>query len=349
MIEEDEQNLSPTHSDFEPKPTNHQLLVINKEFTVNWENLNEDFNSKNNKEKRHQFRNNHNHNDREKIVNKWKKFIIKEKINITFYIWYEKYYGKCNVITKTQWNKEDRSKVTSSHPPVENIIIPVKNDFVTVSLFKISNGNNSEEKKIIEQNNYTNQCLITIGKQLDKIEEKFEDKTLIQNQEIKLEKPLLNLTNNRYGKGLPNKDQELVKSIDRLIKKLDKPETKTVAVLGRKEDSSDSDESIISNIENQFKKLSFKNPNPTSLTKNWYSRPTPPDLQFEERNLDNQFSVSSSQTYEWNIDGLSEHELLIKLNHMSMVANSYLTSFNNLGQPEIVAILAGGFTGTIRA
>ena len=34
---------------------------------------------------------------------------------------------------------------------------------------------------------------------------------------------------------------------------------------------------------------------------------------------------------------------------MSMVANSYLTSFNNLGQPEIVAILSGGFTGTIRA
>ncbi|WOH09472.1 hypothetical protein DCAR_0728929 [Daucus carota subsp. sativus] len=32
-----------------------------------------------------------------------------------------------------------------------------------------------------------------------------------------------------------------------------------------------------------------------------------------------------------------------------MVASSYLTSFNNLGQPEIVAILAGGFTGTIRA
>ncbi|WOH09471.1 hypothetical protein DCAR_0728928 [Daucus carota subsp. sativus] len=254
IIEEDEQNLSPTHSDFEPKPTNHQLLVINKEFTVNWKILNEDFNSKNNKEKRRQFRNNHNHKDREKIVNKWKKFMVKEKINITFYIWYEIYY-------------EDRSKVTSSHPPVENIIIPVKNDFVTASPFKISNGNNSEEKKIIEQNNYTNQCLVTIGKQLDKIEEKFEDKTLIQKQEIKLEKPLLNLTNNRYGKGLPNKDQELVKSIKWLIKKLDKPETKTVAVLGRKEDTSDSDESIISNIRNQFKKLSFKNPNPTSLKK----------------------------------------------------------------------------------
>ena len=88
--------------------------------------------------------------------------------------------------------------MTSSHPPVENIIIPVKNDFITASPFKISNVNSSEEKKIIVQNNYTNQCLVTIGKQLDKIEEKFEDKSLIQNKEIKIEKPLLDLPNNIY-------------------------------------------------------------------------------------------------------------------------------------------------------
>ena len=25
----------------------------------------------------------------------------------------------------------------------------------------------------------------------------------------------------------------------------------------------------------------------TTITKNWYSRPTPPDLEYEERNLDN--------------------------------------------------------------
>jgi hypothetical protein len=56
------------------------------------------------------------------------------------------------------------------------------------------------------------------------------------------------------------------------------------------------------------------------LQKNWYSRPTPPDLQFEERFLQSQFSVSSDKLYEWNIYGLSEQELMNKMNHMSMVA-----------------------------
>jgi hypothetical protein len=58
---------------------------------------------------------------------------------------------------------------------------------------------------------------------------------------------------------------------------------------------------------------------PVNLTKNWYNKPTPPDLQFEERVFQNQFSVSADKLYEWNIDGLSEQEILNKMNHMSMV------------------------------
>jgi hypothetical protein len=45
-----------------------------------------------------------------------------------------------------------------------------------------------------------------------------------------------------------------------------------------------------------------------NLTKNWYNKHTPPDLQFEERVFQNQFSVSVDKLYEWNIDVLSEHE-----------------------------------------
>ena len=45
---------------------------------------------------------------------------------------------------------------------------------------------------------------------------------------------------------------------------------------------------------------------PMSFTKNWYSKPTPLDMQFEERSFQTQFSVSTDKIYEWNIDGLSE-------------------------------------------
>ena len=67
-------------------------------------------------------------------------------------------------------------------------------------------------------------------------------------------------------------------------------------------------EKRIEKLENQFRGLEVKRhhqPTSTTLTKNWYPRLTPPDLQFEERN-GSQFSVSSGKLYEWNIDGLVE-------------------------------------------
>ncbi|CAL9029358.1 unnamed protein product [Prunus brigantina] len=119
----------------------------------------------------------------------------------------------------------------------------------------------------------------------------------------------------------------------------------------------ESESSDISKIERAFRNLEVqveprikkldKHISPTSLTKNWYPRPTPPDIQFEERNFQTQFSVSSDKLYEWNIDGLSEQEIFNKLQHMSMVANSYVTN-HSFRQSEIVPLLVTGFTGTLR-
>ena len=53
-----------------------------------------------------------------------------------------------------------------------------------------------------------------------------------------------------------------------------------------------------------------RNSKPMSFTKNWYSKPTPHDMQFEERSFQTQFSVSADKLYEWNIDGLSEQEII---------------------------------------
>ena len=64
---------------------------------------------------------------------------------------------------------KDNTEVTASHPPVETIVINHKNVKITASPFKIPEQN---DKKLIEQNNYTNQSLIILRKQLDKIETK---------------------------------------------------------------------------------------------------------------------------------------------------------------------------------
>ena len=84
-----------------------------------------------------------------------------------------------------------------------------------------------------------------------------------------------------------------------------------------------------------------------SFTKNWYSRPTPPDMQFEERVFQTQFSVSANKLYEWNIVGLSEQEIINKMSHMSMVGIAYQNN-HDLDQPDIVNLLVIGFSSTIR-
>ena len=135
-----------------------------------------------------------------------------EKINITFYSWYEKYYGKCNVINKTQWIEEDKSKVPSSHPPIETIIIPVKNNVIIASPLKVSDGKN-DENKLTEQNKFTNQYLASLGKQLDKIEDKiknldikqYSDPNIIENNHDCEENPLINLPSKRENLSLPKK------------------------------------------------------------------------------------------------------------------------------------------------
>jgi len=125
-----------------------------------------------------------------------------------------------------------------------------------------------------------------------------------------------------------------------------------------KSSSSESDSSTdedIKILEQNFGKIDispkiqriFKS-KPVNLTKSWYNKPTPPNLQFEERVFQNQFSVSVDKLYEWNIDGLSEQEILNKMNHMSMVANAYMTN-HDISDYDIFELLTTGFSGTLNA
>ena len=90
------------------------------------------------------------------------------------------------------------------------------------------------------------------------------------------------------------------------------------------------------------------NSKPMSFTKKkWYSKPTPPDMQFKERSFQTQFSMSTDKIYEWNIDGLFEQEIINKMGHMSMVGIAYINN-HNLDHPKIVDLLVTGFSGTLR-
>ena len=79
-----------------------------------------------------------------------------------------------------------------------------------------------------------------------------------------------------------------------------------------------------------------------SFTKNWYSKPIPPDMQFEERIFQTQFSIYADKLYKWNIDGLFEQKFM---SHMSDVDIVYQNN-HDLDQFDIVNLLVTDFSGT---
>ena len=103
-------------------------------------------------------------------------------------------------------------------------------------------------------------------------------------------------------------------------------------------------EEYIENLQDQFKDLNVNRianerefhakplrsriartryPRNVSITINFYPRPTPLDLQFEKRELTVRNFYNAESLYEWNIDGMSQYEILNELHEMLMVSNVY--------------------------
>ena len=170
VTDEDENHnqSSPTQSDFEQAepPVGHQLNVMKKDFIPNHKSLGDDFDSETNKVKREAYK--ANHTKEQKIVyTKWQEFMNEISANVPFFEYFEnhfKWHGKSCVITKTNWTKENKEVVRSSLPPLENITIKHQGFEVVDTPFRKPSSEDKPVKKVIEQNNYTNQCLDVIGK-----------------------------------------------------------------------------------------------------------------------------------------------------------------------------------------
>ncbi|GKB62022.1 hypothetical protein Tco_0918208 [Tanacetum coccineum] len=111
-------------------------------------------------------------------------------------------------------------------------------------------------------------------------------------------------------------------------------------------------EDDITDLENQFNdkleinKIKYNTYTPTAEARNYYHRPTLPDMQFEERNTLSQAHYSGTEIYEWNIDGQTEHQISNLLQEMTMAANAYKAHKNT--ELQIVQHLIAGFTGTLK-
>jgi hypothetical protein len=285
-----------------------------------------------------------------------------------------------NRITQNWLKVKNKEVIHEEFPPYESIIINHRNHQLIA--FLIKNASLSDEikifEKIIEQNNYSNTYLKVIGAKLDRIENKIDP--IKPTTKLNIEKPLF--TPHEIPRKLcvsfKKDNTDLLEEISKRLQNLDMTniasssqnnQIKRVNTIDKIKQESPKIDEYIENLQNQFKDLNINrianeidfHGKPlrsriartryphlvnVSITRNFYPRPTPPDLQFEERELTVRNAYNADSLYEWNIDGMSQYEILNELHEMLMVSNIYKS--NNRTNHQITNIIITGFTGQIK-
>ena len=258
-------------------------------------------------------------------------------MNIPMFTYFDIYAAKNNIdypfaeicMFQRDWNTTNEKKVVSTHPPLEEIKITVQGAKVIASPFKRTNpkedeirySNLKDIKGLQQQNNFTNKILGTISSQLDRIE-----KNLPKSKESEYEKPLCKSPDYNKPIKLGNKNNDLIKTLAKKLEAMNITEPSTSKRQINFSSDSETESSLSENQtqnseDDQINRIKYQKPWQQG-TRNYYPRPTPPDLQYEER-LPQRAMYNDTFIYKWNIDGLSEHEILNVLRQMIMAAIAY--------------------------
>jgi hypothetical protein len=83
-------------------------------------------------------------------------------------------------------------------------------------------------------------------------------------------------------------------------------------------------------------------------TKNYYPRPLFPDIQFEERYLFIAGSYLGNDLTEWNIDGMSEHQIINTLHEMGIAVTTLKLAKTADTDYTAALCLISSFTGVLK-
>ena len=82
------------------------------------------------------------------------------------------------------------------------------------------------------------------------------------------------------------------------------------------------------------------------MKRNWYPKPSFPDVPFEEKTQMTQSTYDVTCIHKWNIDGLSGHLVINAINEMLMGARAY--RLRGKFDHTIAQIVTSGFTGVLK-
>ena len=187
-----------------------------------------------------------------------------------------------------------------------------------------------EINKVFEQNNYTNQVLHVVSKQIEDSKYNYSGTSQIGNKPSS-SKSGFNIQTNPIFKihkfsleGFPkiandfNNSQKILERISEKLKRI--------------------------RISQGDKVGAIKDRLPHS--KNFYPRPLFPDIQFEENNMHPLSIADGTGITKLNIDGLADSQIYNKLQEMGMNITTY--KFKSATDKQAAHRIVAGFTGTLR-
>ncbi|KAH9658297.1 hypothetical protein KPL70_023433 [Citrus sinensis] len=314
-------------------------------------------------------------------------FVNLHQVHILFFDWFEIYssnnnisypFKESNPITirkkTTEWKLSESNRIVDSeHPPLRSVTVdhgepPVE---IRASPYKIPKPNDTDSNlsSIIQQNNFCNTNLNTIGKQLTRIENQFQQSTISVSpspkpipsksySDKKLKEPifkpfqvsktsqkLVRESKSDFAKAI-REQLDRIEAVSSSSSKIqiapDTPQSSKIGVLEQDQVSiASSDlEAFTEEPVSKANKIHWELAIPTSKS--------PPDLTIDNRpSALNQARYNASSVYEWNIDGMSEYNILGVLQQMTMAANAYKTQ-SGTSDKAIAEILIAGFTGQLK-
>ncbi|RVX07456.1 hypothetical protein CK203_025224 [Vitis vinifera] len=204
--QESQQDESPVMS-----PTYSQMIntisLSDEDFEINKDLLRKDFYSEVNKQRNDWFFSTVPKVIRTIYQEEFYVYLRQEKKNIKFWIWFELFKQEeypdypCKRINNTStkakiWKTSDNIVIESIHPPEAKIEKNINGTIVTASPFKTKpedkgTASATDIRRIMEQINYTNMFLITLGNQVNRVEEIIETQDHLKKPFVKNDnKPL---------------------------------------------------------------------------------------------------------------------------------------------------------------
>ncbi|KAL2469700.1 Uncharacterized protein Adt_37836 [Abeliophyllum distichum] len=216
------------------------------------------------------------------------------------------------------WKTTSGNTFQSVHPPLEEIVIP-KGDVKVIAspLKQISNKGQSDNLTIKDIKNIQQQNLNNMSKTNLLNKTKPKEKKKAYEKTTNTSKTLFKPNENKVRFGSETSDVliEIVKQLR------EKESTSKINVI----DS-------IEELQEQFEELKINKLKDKSFTKHslphFYPRPTFPDMLHEEpKPL--QKSFSGLEVVVWDIDGMTEHQIMYVIAEMSMASSAYSAKGNS--------------------